>query len=134
MIRFLLRLPPWSLTAAAAAVILYLTLFPDPVPDTGVEIPGLDKVVHALMFGGLTMAMAVDYARRGRVIGSVSPSRLFLFALFSFVFGGGVEILQAVMDAGRSGDLWDLSADAAGAALFAVASRPLIAFIRKRQG
>lgn len=133
MIKFLLRLPPWILTATVSLTILYLTLTPDPVPETDLEIPGLDKVVHAVMFGTLTLSIAVDYARRRHFVNQVSPSRIVAIATISSLFGGTIEIIQATITPGRSGDLLDFLADIAGAVLFAAICRPIISFIQKRQ-
>ncbi len=40
--------------------ILYLTLWPDPVPDHPRLFEGADKVVHAIMFMGFYWALGVD--------------------------------------------------------------------------
>lgn len=118
VLRRLVVLPPWTLTVVCAAAILYLTLMPDPLPDVGTPmIPGLDKVVHAVMFGGLYMCVFLDIQRRHRpwmrrvaAWGAVAVT----------VSGALVEAAQTLMAMGRGGDVWDLVADAVGVALAAV--------------
>ena len=102
-------------TAIVVAVIIYATLFPHPVgADELPVIPGIDKLIHAIMFGGLTGALIFDYARsHDRTL----PSRgiAALFALASTLAGGGIELLQDAMQLGRGADIYDFIADAAGA-------------------
>ncbi len=117
-------LPPWVFTAAVLLAILYLTLVPRPLPPMKILMfPHSDKVVHALMFGAVVVAMILDYVRKG-------GTHLLRFTLFSLAtsvaIGGIIELLQSCMGMGRSGDWYDFMADAAGAALCAF-SAPLIA-------
>lgn len=97
--------------------ILYLTLVPRPLPDNDIEVPGLDKVVHAVMFGALAFVAVVDLARRGRgEYAPVSRRSCLYVAAASAATGGLIEVLQMAMGAGRSGDWLDFLADAVGAA------------------
>ena len=44
------RLPAFTATVIVIVVILYLTLVPRPLPDTGISLfQGADKIVHAAM-------------------------------------------------------------------------------------
>lgn len=101
-------------SVVVTGLILWLTLAPHPVGDIDIPLfPGADKVVHAAMFGGLTLALAFDVALgRGRLPSVAVVGRL---AVISFLFGGLIEILQSVMGEGRQGDLLDFAADIAGA-------------------
>lgn len=75
------------------------------------EILYFDKWVHAGMFGLLTLLWAFPFLYTGR--GSV---RLFIgITLFWIGFGVLVEFLQLDYAAGRSFDILDMVADAAGA-------------------
>lgn len=108
----------WISTALVVLVILYLTLVPRPLPDNNIEIPGLDKAVHAVMFGGLAFVACIDMAMRGRRRYGLLTSRMVWgVAIAVATFGGAVEIAQQSMGAGRSGDVWDFAADCAGVAV-----------------
>jgi VanZ family protein len=72
-------------------------------------VPHLDKVVHALIFGGVLWA--------GRRAGL--PDRLLVPVLVAHAFVS--EALQAWLLPGRSGDLSDVVADVVGVAAVAVA-------------
>ena len=117
-------MPPWIFTVAVIIAILYLTLVPRPLPPMKILLfPHADKVIHALRFGAVVVAMILDYVRK-------SGTRLLRFTLFSLAtsvaIGGIIELLQSSMGMGRSGDWYDFMADAAGAVLCAF-SAPLIA-------
>lgn len=102
-------------TALVVAVIIYGTLFPDPAGvDELPPIPHIDKLIHAIMFGGLAGAMGFDYARSH---GLRRPSRraMAVFAIISTLAGGAIELLQGAMQLGRGADWYDLLADAVGA-------------------
>lgn len=108
----------WISTALVVLAILYLTLVPRPLPDNNIDIPGLDKAVHAVMFGGLAFVACIDMAMRGRGRYAFLPScRAWGVAIAVAAFGGAVEIAQQSMGAGRSGDVWDFAADCAGVAI-----------------
>ena len=98
----------------AVAVILYLTLAPNQdVPGSGAI---WDKAAHALAFGLLAIVgLLMSTHRRGLVLLAV------------LALGAGIEMAQAAMPFGRSGDARDFLADAvgvaAGAALWALARR-----------
>lgn len=107
----------WVATALVILVILYLTLVPRPLPDNDIEIPGLDKLVHAVMFGGMAAVACVDTAKRGRNrFVALRRRQVWVVAVATAAFGGAVEIAQGVMGAGRSGDVLDFVADCVGVA------------------
>ncbi len=118
--RIIEKLPPWLLTAVTTAAILWLTLAPRPLGDMKPELfPGADKVVHAIMFGGLLLMIYVD---KSRVV-NWHPLRVFFTVvamLAVILFGISIEFIQGSMDVGRSFDIYDILADAAGAVLVAV--------------
>ena len=102
----------WWPTAIVVAVILYATLNADPV---GVDrlplIPGLDKLIHAIMFGGLFSALAFDWYRAGN---AMTRRVLLIFAAASAIAGILDEIAQQAMHNGRQGDIIDFAADCFG--------------------
>lgn len=124
--KFVAVVPPWCFSIFIVAVIGYLTLVPKPLPDTDIQLfEGADKVVHAIMFGGLAWALCLDYARR-HSLQSLSAGVLCLFASLSINFGALIEFLQDYMQLGRGCDFWDFVADAVGVVLFTLTARPVI--------
>lgn len=113
-------LPPWLLTALTLALILWLTLSPDPLGDDAPHLfPGADKVVHALMFGFLTVMMLLDRQRR-RGWKVLPPVAVWCAALLSASVGIAIEFAQRAMAMGRGFEVADMAADAAGACICAV--------------
>jgi hypothetical protein len=151
MRKFLLKIYPGLFTALVVLAILWLTLAPHPLPSDDIPMfEGADKVVHALMFGGLVFALTFDrrlFAHRRQLAAfrtadnQATPSSLhaeatrggsqsamagwmvlLCFAVASSLFGGVIELLQDAMGLGRGGDVWDFCADTVGALFFAAIS------------
>lgn len=117
----------WWPSMLTGAVILYMCLDSDPVG--GVDLmwfPGADKVVHAVMFGGLAGAMCFDWQRCHRHEGLIGWRRVAGYALASLVFGIVIEELQGLMGLGRSADIWDAVGDGAGCLIAALTIRPVL--------
>ncbi len=109
------KLPPWILTIVCFLAICWLTLAPHPLPDNDIPLfPGADKLVHAIMFGGFTLCIILDWNRRHGWPPTIHKAECFA-PVFASAFGIITEILQNEMHAGRSGDVWDLVADITGA-------------------
>lgn len=105
----------WIATALVVLCILYLTLVPRPLPDNDIDIPGLDKVIHAIMFGGLAWVACIDLARvKRRCFRKLSRRQLLKAAVTVALFGGAIEVAQQLMAMGRGGDIFDFLADIAG--------------------
>lgn len=121
---FGVKIPAYLPSALVVAAILYLTLVPSPLPDTGLPLfPGADKLVHAAMFGALAYALLGDTARwRHSAPAAVGAA---LICVGSALFGGVVELLQMAMDMGRGAEWLDFAADIAGAAIAWVLWQPL---------
>lgn len=117
MKKWLAKLPAWTLSIATTIAILWLTLAPDPIGDTSLPLfPGADKVVHAIMFGGLALMLLVDCKRRNW--GERVPKWFILCVVAaSALFGLLIEYLQGWMGMGRSFDILDFIADFIGAVL-----------------
>jgi len=116
-----INIPPFLPTGIVVLAILWLTLVPHPLPESDIPLfEGADKVVHAIMFGGLAAVACYDCRRifSGRF--GIGPA--LVVALVSGAFGGVIELLQMVMDAGRSAEALDFVADVTGAFLCAVAA------------
>lgn len=125
----ILRIWPkrWIATVLVVLAILYLTLVPRPLPDTDIELPGLDKLVHAVMFGGLAFVACVDVSNRhSRLFVPLSVRASWLVAAAVALFGGAVEVAQDAMAMGRGGDVLDFLADCGGIAVGVVVARKMI--------
>ena len=118
---FLSRYWPSALTLAT---VLWLTLAPQPLPDLDVpSFEGLDKVVHAVMMGGLAGAVMFDRRRCGRWnlrknnTGSqreLAPGAVFVISLCVAVFSAADEWAQGALDMGRTSGIYDWIADMVG--------------------
>lgn len=99
-------------TALVILVIIYATLFPDPAGvDSLPPLPYLDKLIHAIMFGGLAGAIAFDRRRAGFAL---THRTMLLCCLGAAAFGAFIEVVQTWMNIGRSGDWFDFLADVVG--------------------
>lgn len=111
------RCPPLTVTVILLLVILWLTLAQEPLPDDTPDwiwFPGADKVVHAIMFGSLAFAGAIDLER----VMSGYAACLIAWVLASLI-GGAIEVTQDFMGIGRSAEWGDFVADSVGALIFA---------------
>lgn len=122
----------WWPTMIVVAVILYATLNSDPVgTDKLPPIPNIDKLIHAIMFGGLFSAIIFDRARSGRS----NPMRTKLvIAALCLVSGALDEVFQNILENGRQGDIYDFLADFTGILIAFFTAPPAIrAVLRKNQ-
>lgn len=116
----------WWPTVVTLAAVLWLTLAPDPMPDTGIPLfPGADKVVHALMMGGLTSVILFDLKRLRRHE-RLSGRNVVWTAVAMVAFSALDEWAQGAMAMGRSADILDLAADCTGILLASLAVPPLL--------
>lgn len=116
---FLTALPSWLLSLLTVVLILWLTLVPDPLGDDAPRLfPGADKVVHAIMFGFLTVMILLDRQRK-KSWTPLSPPFVWMSALFSAMLGIAIEVAQLEMKLGRGFEVADMVADTIGAALCA---------------
>lgn len=102
--------------AIVAIVIFYLCcLIPtDDIPSGFDFIIPTDKIVHFMMYFGLSLVASFNYIydRDGKII----ILKLIVFAIMiPILYGGLIEILQANYFPERSGDWFDFLADALGA-------------------
>ena len=108
------HIPVYQPTVIVAVLILFLTLLPRPLGEEDFQLfEGADKVVHFIMFGGLTGTFLYDRWRCGRPL---TGSQAIFAAVVSALFGVIVELLQSSMHLGRTGnDLADILANTLGA-------------------
>lgn len=126
MMRLLLKLPRWLISAVCFALICYLTLVPKPLPDNDIRFwEHTDKLVHAIMFAAMFTTLYIDIWR-GRRLGAL---KLWLLGLSVAAFGGLIEVLQQAMHMGRGGDVYDFAADSCGI-IAAIFLAPLVFRVR----
>lgn len=114
---FLTKMPGWILTILTVLLILWLTLAPDPLGDDSPQLfPGADKIVHAVMFGFLTVMILLD-RERTTDWHPVGKSFAITVGLASAIFGIAIEFVQRAMDMGRGFEVADMIADCTGAFL-----------------
>lgn len=102
--------------ALISLIILYLCCFipVKDIPEVSVdwEIP-IDKVVHYIMFFGLSGATAINYIHLR--VGRINKKKLLIGAfLIPILYGGFIEIIQHYIFTSRSGDWFDFLADILG--------------------
>lgn len=115
----LTRFPMWIFTILTVLLILWLTLAPDPLGDDSPELfPGADKIVHAIMFGFLTVMILLDRQRKSGWK-RVSVKFITLAAISTAAFGIAIEFIQKAMDMGRGFEVADMIADCTGVAICA---------------
>ena len=109
------HIPKWLLSGLTLALILWLTLAPHPTGDIDLPLfPGVDKVVHVIMFGFFALMVCVDYMRAHKWA-SMSLTTVSCIAFATALFGVGIEFIQEWMGIGRSLEIMDMLADSAGA-------------------
>lgn len=113
--------PTWVPTILVLAAVLWLTLAPHPVgPETPQLFDGADKIVHAAMFLALSFFYLFDL-RRSRHDQPLSLLAISVGVALSAILGVATELLQGVMEAGRTPELADMFADFFGALVGGVA-------------
>lgn len=101
-------------TAIVLAIIIYATLSSDPIgADELPLIPHIDKLIHAVMMGGLLGAIVFDLQRSDRTT-LLRRRTIIIATLAVMAFGAVDEVIQATVVDRRSGDILDLIADWTG--------------------
>lgn len=121
--------PLYLLSAVAVIFIAVLTLMPMPATDVEPWFAHSDKVVHFLLFGGLSTVLCFDF---GRKAGSITWRIVVCAMVISVAYGALVEALQGAMGCGRSADMADWWADVVGAAVCTIVFYPLVRTLVRR--
>ncbi|MFA8449080.1 MAG: VanZ family protein [Bacteroidales bacterium] len=108
---------------AWAVVILVLIGVPGnyiPAYRSFVDWISPDKVVHFIMFGGLSFFLLSGLSRQYQLT-KFRWSFAIVCVLISIVYGGVTELLQAYVFVGRDGNIFDFLANVLGAILGSLA-------------
>ena len=109
MINFLRQY--WLSTVVIAIILVLCFINTSPLPV--VPVRNIDKLVHTIMFLGLSGVIFFDGTRYLRF--SISKMQIF-WSVFFFptILGGVIEILQGILTKSRSGDWFDFLFDVFG--------------------
>lgn len=111
------NIPKGGVSATVVALILYASLDSNPFDVQQVSLfEGADKIIHALMYFSLAVALIFDWAkvrypREVKVFGTV------MCAVIAFGFSVAVEVMQDSMGLGRTASVGDGVANFVGATL-----------------
>lgn len=111
------------------AVIIYATWIPRPIPTQSLPmIPHIDKLLHAVMFGGLAGALMFDYHRVCINAGRrpLTWKVVFTMAAIAAAFGLFDEIVQGWLKNGRPSEMLDWAADCVGVIVAVFTAPPII--------
>lgn len=126
------RIPPYLPTLLVLSAICYLSLDADPLSgkERWLDFPGSDKLVHFIMYAGLTATYCFDYYRRRITRHHYWPLVVALLAAIGV--GAVLECMQAYMGIGRSGDYIDFVANSLGAIAGILAGNKLFARLMQK--
>lgn len=116
----------WWPTMIVVAVIVYATINDNPTPDMDFNLfAHADKLIHAVMFGGLTGAVFFD---RQRAHTTEPLTVAFKLKVCAVILVGAAldEWAQNAITASRQGDLYDWLADALGIAVAYFTAPPAV--------
>ncbi len=121
----------YPLSLLTALAIIVLSVIPFPEIKMAEDIPLADKWVHFIMYGGLSLVVWFEMARREKKTKTKKAASLLLLwgLVLPALLGGVLEFVQEYLTTTRSGDFWDFVADAIGAVLgtvLGVLLRPLL--------
>lgn len=119
-------LKKWWPTCLVILVILYATWVPNPIdPHDIPPIPGIDKLIHAIMMGGLAGAILFDRRRADRKLRFTNHivSRVFLAVMIFSIID---EFIQGILPIDRPSDVYDLLADWGGAIIGCILAQPAV--------
>ena len=117
------HLKKYPLSLCIVTAIFYLSFFTPPETDME-EIPGIDKLVHTCMYGGLCLVIWFEYLRSHR---STNFTKVWIWGIIApILMSGVIELLQAYCTENRGGEWLDFAANSLGAVLAALVSYNLL--------
>lgn len=117
---YYLKKYPFSLLVIA--VVIYLSFFRPPSMDDFPLFPGVDKVVHFCMYGGVSGMLWLEFLRNHRNFEVPLWHAWIGAVLCPIAMSGVIELLQAYCTTYRGGEWLDFGANVCGviaATLFA---------------
>ena len=98
----------------AAAIILFLSIISTPTINPGrlANIPHIDKIVHFILYAGLSFILLLDF--NNLKIKKSKNLNIFVPIIIAVIYGGLIELIQILIP-GRSGELLDFVFDIGGA-------------------
>lgn len=109
-------------TLVISVLILIAVLIPGrDIPDVG--FGGIDKIVHIGMFATWALAVRYDFDSK--------PFPTWIVVLVGLIFSASTEVLQIMVE-GRTFDVYDMAADAAGVIVGLLIGRPIVGWIKRR--
>ena len=117
MIRYIRNYP---LSLLVLAAVVYLSFFRPPSTDLD-RIQGLDKVVHVVMYLGVSGMLWLEFWRTHRHRPAPLWHAVVGACVLPIAFSGAIELMQAYLTVHRSGDWLDFAANAVGVVLASAA-------------
>ncbi|MBN1951103.1 MAG: VanZ family protein [Bacteroidales bacterium] len=100
----------WKSILWALLILIALLIPKNNLPDDNfLNIKHLDKLVHACLFAGLQFLVVVESFPE-----SLAFRRLVLTVFFCTLYAAGLELVQQLLNLGRSGSWNDFLADLVG--------------------
>lgn len=98
----------------AATIILFLSVISTPsiTPGNLLNIQHIDKIVHFILYAGLSFILLLDFNKL-KIRKSIKSS-IFVPILIAVLYGGLIEFIQILIP-GRSGEVLDFVSDIGGA-------------------
>ena len=110
-------LKKYPLTLLVVAIIFYLSFFKPPQTDME-NIPGIDKLVHICMYGGLCFLLWVEYLRNHQAMNKL---RMCIGGIvLPILLSGAIELMQTYCTEHRGGEWLDFAANSLGVILAAL--------------
>ena len=99
-------------TIITTAFILFLSFYniENLKPDKFELFENADKLIHLIMYFGLTVVLLFEY----RLAQAEKWSKQYIISLYPVILGALIEILQHYLTEGRSGEWLDLVANVTG--------------------
>lgn len=80
------------------------------------QLLSFDKLVHAILFGLLSLSLLVAFRRQNKV-NYIRKKAILIAVLFSLIYGLILEIVQYSLVEDRTGEVYDIVANMLGCAL-----------------
>lgn len=107
-------------------IVTYLSFFRPPSPEELPMFPGMDKLIHFLMYFGMSGMLWLEFKKAHRKDCAPLWHVWVGGLLCPILFSGAVEILQEYCTSYRGGDWLDFVANASGAIVASLIGRKLL--------